>query len=694
MNNTSNDRLRALPSVDSLISSAGGAALAEQYGRAAALEALRSTLDAARSRLREGEPSDADPGALLDEAAAALHRSFRPSLRPVINATGIILHTNLGRAPLSEAAQQAMIGVAAGYSTLEFDLERGKRGSRLAHPEAALVAVTGAEAALVVNNNAAALLLILSAFAQGKEVITSRGQLVEIGGGFRVPEVLRQSGATLVEIGTTNRTRAADYERAISDQSAVILRTHASNFKQIGFVESAPLKTLAKIAHAHDLLLVDDLGSGTLIDTARYGLDHEPMAQESLAAGVDLVSFSGDKLLGGPQAGIILGKKALIDTLKRHPLARAVRADKLCLAALVATLDHYRKGEAVEQIPVWRMIARPLAELQALAAEWAAAVGGTVIAGELAVGGGSLPGATLPTALVALEVGDADGFHREAAGGRPAGDRADRRGAGADRPAHGAARSSAKCDHRLLDIILLAICAVLCRAETWEEIELFGDSKAEWLKQWLELPNGIPSHDTIERVFNKLDPQAFQARFQAWVQAVFSVTEGQVVAIDGKTVCGAGGSRGKSNLHLVSAWASANGITLGQMKVNSKSNEITAIPELLQLLVLKGCIVTLDAMGCQTAIAEQIVAQKADYVLSVKQNQGHLYQHLESMFALAEDSRFPDIQAQTAETVEQGHGRREVRRCEVLTDTLRSSLAGSAVKRWCVSSANGRPRIN
>jgi predicted transposase YbfD/YdcC len=230
-------------------------------------------------------------------------------------------------------------------------------------------------------------------------------------------------------------------------------------------------------------------------------------------------------------------------------------------------------------------------------------------------------------------------------------------------------RISAKCDHRLLDIILLAICAVVCRAETWEEIEWFGDSKLEWLQQWLELPNGIPSHDTIERVFNKLDPQAFQARFQGWVQAVFAVTEGQVVAIDGKTVRGADGSQGKSNLHLVSAWASANGITLGQMKVNAKSNEITAIPELLKLLVLKGCIVTLDALGCQTAIAEQIVTQDADYVLAVKQNQGTLYQHVESMFTLADDERFAHIQAQVAETVERGHGRHETRRCWVLADT-------------------------
>ncbi len=410
MSSTTTDRLRALPSVDSLITSAGGAALVEQYGRAAALDALRAALDAIRLRLLDGETIPSDAQALLDAAAASLHRAFRPSLRPVINATGIILHTNLGRAPLSEAAQRALLDAAANYSTLEFDIEAGRRGSRLTHPDAALRAVTGAEAALVVNNNAAALVLILSTFAQGRDVIISRGQLVEIGGGFRVPDVMAQSGAQLVEVGTTNRTRPTDYERAIGEQTALILRAHASNFKQIGFVESAPLDALAQIAHKHDLLLVDDLGSGTLIDTALYGLDHEPMAQESLAAGVDLVTFSGDKLLGGPQAGIILGKKPLIDALKRHPLARAIRADKLCLSALVATLDHYRRGEAIEQIPIWRMIARPLAEIDAQARAWAEAVGGAVISGESAVGGGSLPGATLPTALLALDVPDADGF--------------------------------------------------------------------------------------------------------------------------------------------------------------------------------------------------------------------------------------------------------------------------------------------
>ena len=309
-----------------------------------------------------------------------------PSLRPVINATGIILHTNLGRAPLSEAAQQAIQAVAAGYNTLEYDVEAGQRGSRLRHAADVLSETTGAEAALVVNNNAAALVLILSALAQGREVIISRGQLVEIGGGFRVPEVMEQSGAKLVEVGTTNRTRPADYERAITSQTAMLMRAHASNFKQIGFVESATLAEMAEVAHRRNLLLVDDVGSGALLDTAAYGLEHEPTVQESLVASVDLVAFSGDKLLGGPQAGIILGKKSLIDTLAQHPLARAIRADKLCLAGLVATLDHYRRGEATSKIPIWRMIATPLDALWATAEGWAAAVGGTVHGGR--VGGG------------------------------------------------------------------------------------------------------------------------------------------------------------------------------------------------------------------------------------------------------------------------------------------------------------------
>ncbi len=399
---------RSLPSVEALISSPAGQDLAARYGREPALDALRAALNTERERLRAGESAPPSPDALLAAADEALAARFRPSLRPVINATGIIIHTNLGRAPLSQTAQQAVLDAARSYSTLEFDLESGKRGSRLRHASDLLAEVTGAEAALVVNNNAAALVLLLSALAVGREVIISRGQLVEIGGGFRVPEVMEQSGAKLVEVGTTNRTRAADFERAITERTALLLRAHASNFKQIGFTESVPLEQMAEVAHRHGLLLVDDLGSGALLDTAPFGLEHEPTVQESLAAGADLIAVSGDKLLGGPQAGLLLGKRALIDTLKQHPLARAVRADKLCLAALSATLDHYRRGEALMEIPVWRMIARPLAEIRAQAEAWMAQVGGEVLDGESMVGGGSLPGATLPTALLALRVPGVD----------------------------------------------------------------------------------------------------------------------------------------------------------------------------------------------------------------------------------------------------------------------------------------------
>ncbi len=396
--------LRALPSVESLLTSPFGAELVARYGRDATLAAIRAALSAAREQLRTGESAAAESESLLNQAAGALREHFTPTLRPVINATGIIIHTNLGRAPLSQAAQQAIIAAAGQYSTLEFDLESGKRGSRLRHAADLLSEITGAEAALVVNNNAAALVLILSAFAQGREVIISRGQLVEIGGGFRIPEVMEQSGAKLVEVGTTNRTRAADYARAVTPQSALLMRAHASNFKQIGFVESASLAEMAAVAHQHGLLLVDDLGSGALLDTAAYGLEHEPTAQESLQDGCDLVAFSGDKLLGGPQAGIIVGRRELVERLRQHPLARAIRADKLCLAGLAATLDHYRRGEAVAHIPIWQMIARPLDDIRAVAQRWAQSLGGQVIDGQSAVGGGSLPGETLPTALLALNV--------------------------------------------------------------------------------------------------------------------------------------------------------------------------------------------------------------------------------------------------------------------------------------------------
>lgn len=401
------DKRRSLPSVDALLKAC--ADLERRYGRMQTLDTVRAVLTDARTLIASGGDVP-DQHTLLALVDTRLRTVFQPTLRPVINATGVIIHTNLGRAPLSDAARQAVVDVALNYNTLEFDLQSGGRGSRSVHSEAILREVTGAEAALVVNNNAAGLVLLLSALANGREVVISRGQLVEIGGGFRVPEVMEQSGARLVEVGTTNRTRASDYERAVTADTALIMRAHYSNFKVIGFTEDTPLSELAEVAHARDVLLVDDVGSGALLDTAAYGLDHEPTVQESLAAGCDLVAFSGDKLLGGPQAGLIVGKRALIQQLKQHPLARAIRADKLCLAALTATLDHYRRGEATTHIPVWRMIAMPMAALEATAHRWAMVLGGRVIAGESTVGGGSLPGATLPTALVALESYHPDAF--------------------------------------------------------------------------------------------------------------------------------------------------------------------------------------------------------------------------------------------------------------------------------------------
>ncbi|MCA9909409.1 MAG: L-seryl-tRNA(Sec) selenium transferase, partial [Anaerolineae bacterium] len=318
--------LRALPSVDALLSSMGGAVLVERYGRTATVDMLRLLLDETRTHLRAGEAAASDSDSLLDSAAARLHTELRGSLVSVINATGVIIHTNLGRAPLSDDALAAVRAIGGGYSTLEYDLDAGARGSRLKHPETLLCALTGAEAALVVNNNAAATVLMLAALARGRGVIVSRGQLVEIGGGFRVPDIMAESGATLVEIGTTNRTRAADYERAITENTAALMRVHSSNFKQVGFVEETAIADIARIAHAHGIAALDDLGSGALLDSAAYGLAHEPLPQESLQAGMDLVAFSGDKLLGGPQAGILIGRAALIERLRRHPLARAVRA--------------------------------------------------------------------------------------------------------------------------------------------------------------------------------------------------------------------------------------------------------------------------------------------------------------------------------------------------------------------------------
>jgi L-seryl-tRNA(Ser) seleniumtransferase len=299
-----------------------------------------------------------------------------------------------------------MHDVASGYSNLEFDLKSGRRGSRLVHAEDLLKQLTGAGAALVVNNNAAAVLLVLIALARRKRVVLARSQMVEIGGGFRVPDVMKQSGAKLVEIGTTNRVHLTDYEQAISAEPiALVLRAHRSNFRIIGFTSEPSLGDIVQVAHAAGLPVVDDLGSGSLLDTTRFGMGAEPTVQESLAAGADLVCFSGDKLLGGPQAGIIIGRPDLVAKLKKHPLARAIRADKLCLAALSATLLHYLKDQAETHVPIWRMISTPAEVLQRRVAEWAARLGqGEVISGFSTVGGGSLPGETMPTFLLALDL--------------------------------------------------------------------------------------------------------------------------------------------------------------------------------------------------------------------------------------------------------------------------------------------------
>ena len=406
--------LRGLPSVEQLLQTPAAADLVADFGRPLTLDAIRSTLDEIRaSRSSRPGPDDALPGraSLLEQAGDRLKVWTSSSLIPVINASGVILHTNLGRAPLSAAALQAMDEASRGYSNLEYDLETGKRSSRRVHAEALLQRLTGAEAALVVNNNAAAVLLVLAALAGRKRVVIARSQLVEIGGGFRLPDVMKQSGARLAEVGTTNKVRLSDYEEALSEPAALVLQAHRSNFKIIGFTEEPELKEIAALAHRCGVPCVDDLGSGALLDTARYGLAHEPTVHESLAAGADLVCFSGDKLLGGPQAGILVGRRELIDRLQKHPLARALRADKTCLAGLAATLLHYLRDEAERRVPIWQMIARTPDQVRKTAEAWAAQLGqGTVIPGQSTVGGGSLPGENLPTFVLALAVRDPQAF--------------------------------------------------------------------------------------------------------------------------------------------------------------------------------------------------------------------------------------------------------------------------------------------
>ncbi len=414
--------LRGLPSVEQLLQMDAAGGLAAQYGRPLLLDAVRGVLADIRSST--GDASLPGREEILARAEERLAGWLRPTLAGVINATGVVLHTNLGRAPLSAAAVAAIQAAAAGYSTLEYDLERGARGSRGVHAEALLQRLTGAEAALVVNNNAAAVLLALSALAKRRRVVIARSQLVEIGGGFRVPDVMAQSGARLVEVGTTNRVHLDDYAAALDAPGApagLVMHAHSSNFRIIGFTAEPALAEVAQLAHERGVTLLDDNGSGALLDTAAFGLAHEPTVQESLAAGSDLVCFSGDKLLGGPQAGILVGRADLLAKVKKHPLARAVRADKLCLAALAATLAHYLKDEALREIPVWRMMALPLEAIRHRAEAWCAALGvGQVIEGRSTVGGGSLPEETLPTALLALDVAQPNRFLARLRGAQPA----------------------------------------------------------------------------------------------------------------------------------------------------------------------------------------------------------------------------------------------------------------------------------
>ncbi len=404
--------LRELPAVGQLLESRPAAEMISAYGRPLTIKALRAAINEVRLQSKSETTTNSISQKLLFIRAESLLAEWTsPALVPVINATGVILHTNLGRAPLSRATSLAMQAVSHGYSNLEYDLMSGRRGSRLAHAETLLTRLTGAEAAIVVNNNASAVLLVLAALANRRRVIVSRTQLIEIGGGFRIPEILKLSGAKLVEVGTTNRVHLRDYKDAMQEPTALVLHAHRSNFRMVGFTGEPELSQVVEATHGMAVPLVDDQGSGVLLKTEKYGLAHEPTVQESLDAGADLVCFSGDKLLGGPQAGIVAGKAELVTKLKLHPLSRALRSDKTCLAGLTATLIHYLKDEAVTEIPIWRMIAMDPKQIQSRARSWVEALNiGEVIQGESTIGGGSLPGEVLPTFLLALKVSSTSQF--------------------------------------------------------------------------------------------------------------------------------------------------------------------------------------------------------------------------------------------------------------------------------------------
>lgn len=400
------EALKSIPQVQSLLESKRGVALSIEYSRTSLLDALRVSLDQLRLDIKTNEAVRFEETTFFERVASRLVDSSQPNLRRVINGTGIVLHTNLGRAPLAEEAIEAIAEVSRGYSNLEMDLESGERGSRYSHVESLLVELTGAEAALVVNNNAAAVVLALNTFAPEGEVVVSRGELIEIGGSFRIPDVIERGGARLVEVGSTNKTHAKDYKNAITDDTRVLLKVHTSNFRVVGFTSSVDRADVVSLAHEHGLIAMEDLGSGTLVDPADFGLAHETTIGETVRSGMDLVTFSGDKLLGGPQAGVIVGNADAVARMKRNPLLRAFRIDKLSLAALEATLRVYREKDEVDAVPFWKMMRQSMEVLHEKAERLKESLGtvtelNVVISeGDGYAGGGSLPGEEVPTWLV------------------------------------------------------------------------------------------------------------------------------------------------------------------------------------------------------------------------------------------------------------------------------------------------------
>ncbi len=405
---TNENPLRHLPAVDVLLAHPLLETQITRHHRNLVVDAAREALANIRREVLTAGATVPPLDAIAAETVARLQKIVSPTLQPVINATGVIVHTNLGRSLLSERARRAMVEAAQAYNNLEFDLDVGKRGSRYHHAESLLCRLTGAEAAVVVNNNAAALVLSLSTLAAEKEVLIGRGQLIEIGGRFRIPDIMAQSGAKLVEVGTTNKTYLDDYENNLHTvNTGLILQVHHSNFKIVGFTAEPSLAELVALGEQYGIPVMHDLGSGTLLDTAKYGLAHEPTIQESVASGAAVVTASGDKLLGGPQAGIILGRADIIARIKKHPLTRAFRVDKVTLAALQATLLAYLEGTAEEELPTWRMVSLDVRTINRRARKWQRVLSGAgitaeVVAAASAVGGGSLPGQTLPTRAVRI----------------------------------------------------------------------------------------------------------------------------------------------------------------------------------------------------------------------------------------------------------------------------------------------------